>query len=356
MDTMQIASLGAILLFLIVLLAAVAWLATRVSGANSANNQAIANLGGKLDAIQSQVAGSLEAGNQQIAGMAGKLQAIQTQVDSSLQSVTKQVSTFGEVKETLGLVTAATNRVAELGKDITNLQSILQSGLKRGGFGEILLGNLLAQILPEKFYQMQYSFSDRERVDAVVFLGDRILPIDSKFPLEGFGAEGTSKPAFVRSVKGRIDETAKYIRPAEHTLEFAMLYVPAENIYYDIITNADLFNYAMQKKVIAVSPNSMFAYLQVVVYGLRGLEIEEHARMILERLGSVQLALAQVDDQYCRLGTHITQAQKSHAELGKKFDKVTDQLEDLASVTLPQGEDVKALAELGGEGGSAPEA
>jgi len=141
--------------------------------------------------------------------------------------------------------------------------------------------------------------------------------------LEGFGAEGTSKATFVRSVKSRVDETAKYIRPAERTFAFAMLYVPAENIYYDIITNPDLFNYAMQKKVIPVSPNSMFAYLQVVVYGLRGLEIEEHARMILERLSSVQIALHKVDEDYEKLGTHLSHAQKTHADLGKKFDKVT---------------------------------
>jgi DNA recombination protein RmuC len=349
MDTVQIILFGAIALLLIILIAVVAWLATKVAGSGGSYNQVIANLAGKLDAVQSQVAGSLQAESAQVAGMAGKLDAIQKQVDGSLQSVTSQVSAFGEVKETLGQVTAATNRVAELGKDITSLQSILQSGLKRGGFGEIMLGNMLAQILPEKFYQMQYSFNDRERVDAVIFLGNRILPIDSKFPLEGFEAEGASKAVFVRSVKGRIDETAKYVRPAEHTFAFAMLYVPAENIYYDIISNSDLFNYAMQKHVIPVSPISMFAYLQVVVFGLNGLEIEEHARMILERLRSVQMALQQVDEQYQKLGTHIAHTQSAHADLGKKVDKVTGQLAGLASVTLPEPEEVKTLAEPAGE-------
>lgn len=345
MDPLLLVVFAAFFVLLLILIGVVAWLGTRVSGAGGSYNQAIAGLTGKLEAIQTQVAGSIEASNTQLAGMAGNLAAMQKQVDGSLQSVTSQVSAFGAVKETLGQVTAATNRVAELGKDITSLQSILQAGLKRGGFGEILLGNLLAQLLPEKFYCMQYSFADRERVDAAIFLGKRILPIDSKFPLEGFDGEGQTKAAFVRSVKGRIDETAKYIRPAEHTLAFAMLYVPAENIYYDIITNQDLFNYSMQQRVIPVSPNSMFAYLQVIVYGLRGLEIEEHARLILERLGSVQIALGQVNEQYEKLGTHITHAQRTHADLGKKFDKVTDQLEDLATVTLPEAGETATLPE-----------
>jgi DNA recombination protein RmuC len=312
---------------LVLLIGVIIWLSTTVSGRNSLYEQAIANLAGKLDAIQKQV-------------------------DGSLQSVTTQVAAFGEVRETLGQVTAATNRVAELGKDITTLQNILQAGLKRGAFGEILLENLLAQILPPKFYKMQYYFNDREHVDAAIFLGDRVLPIDSKFPLEGFEADGASKAAFARSVRDRIDETAKYIRPAEHTLAFAMLYVPAENIYYDIINNPDLFQYAMQRRVIPVSPNSMFAYLQVVVFGLRGLEIEEHARMILEQLSSVKLALGQVQEQYEKLGTHIAHTQSAHADLGKKVDKVAGQLEGLASVTLPQEEEGKTLAESA-DGGAA---
>jgi len=320
MGSVELAIIAAIALLVLLLIAVVVWAAIRISSRGGASEQAIANLAGKLDAIQKQV-------------------------DGSLQSVTTQVAAFGEVKETLGQVTAATNRVAELGKDITSLQNILQAGLKRGAFGEILLQNLLAQILPPKFYKMQYYFDDREHVDAVIFLGDRLLPIDSKFPLEGFDDGGASKAAFARSVRGRIDETAKYIRPAEHTLAFAMLYVPAENIYYDIINNPDLFQYAMQRHVIPVSPNSMFAYLQVVVYGLRGMEIEEHARMILEQLSSVQLALGGVQEQYEKLGTHIAHTQSSHADLGKKVDRVAGQLEGLASVTLPEEGEGKRLAE-----------
>ncbi len=311
MDTILIALLIVVLFVLLVLIGAVAWLALRVSRTNQPGNEQIANLAGKLDAIQKQV-------------------------DSSLQSVSNQVSAFGEVKETLGKVTAATDRVAELGEDITKLQTIFQSGLKRGGFGEILLGNLLAQVLPEKHFRMQYTFCDNQRVDAAILLGERILPIDSKFPLQGFDGEGASKSSFVRNVKSRIDETAKYIRPVEGTFEFAMMYIPAENIYYEIISNGDLFNYAMERRVIPVSPNSFYAYLQVVVFGLHGMQIEENARLILERISSLGIALNNVQEIYEKLGTNITGTQTKYNELGKKLGKFADQFGGLSADVLPE--------------------
>ena len=311
METVLVGLLLVVLLVLFVLIGIVVWLAMRVSRTNQPSSEQIANLGGKLDAIQKQV-------------------------DSSLQSVSNQVSAFGEVKETLGQVTAATNRVAELGKDITSLQGILQSSLKRGGFGEILLGNLLSQVLPEKHFKMQYAFCDNQRVDAAILLGERILPIDSKFPLQGFDGGEATRSVFVRNVKNRIEETAKYIRPAEGTFEFAMMYIPAENIYYEIISNGDLFNYAMERRVIPVSPNSFYAYLQVVVFGLHGMQIEDNARLILGRISSLKIALDHVQEQYEKLGTNIAGTQTKYNELGKKLGKFTDQFGDLSLDALPE--------------------
>ena len=295
MESILIILLIVVLVVLLILIGAVIWLAIRVSKPIPQNNEQIANLAGKLDAIQKQV-------------------------DSSLQSVTNQVTVFGEVKETLGKVTEATNRVAQLGEDINKLEAILQSPNRRGGFGEILLENLLSQVLPEKYFRMQYPFRDNTRVDAVIFLGERILPIDSKFPLYGFDGEQSneityqkkSKSGFIRVVKDRIDETAKYIRPAEQTFEFTMMYIPAENIYYEVISNSDLFNYAMKRRVIPVSPNSFVAYLQVVVFGLRGLQIEENAREILERISSLKIALDGVQEQYDKLGQNIVHTQSKY--------------------------------------------
>jgi DNA recombination protein RmuC len=324
MESILIILLVAVLFILLILIGVVVWLALRVSKPASQNNEQIANLSGKLDAIQKQV-------------------------DSSLQSVTNQVAIFGEVKETLGKVTESTNRVLELSDDINKLHSILQSPLRRGGFGEIMLENLLSQVLPAKYFQMQYSFRNNTRVDAVLKLGQRILPVDSKFPLQGFDGEASenhkTKSAFVKVVKDRIDETSKYILPTEGTFEFAMMYIPAENVYYEIISHAELFNYAMQKRVIAVSPNSFFAYLQVVVFGLRGMQIEENAREILERISSLKIALDSVQEQYEKLGTSITYTQSRHAELGRKLGKFSNQFERLAAETLPDGTAPQTLKE-----------
>lgn len=326
METILVILLIVVLLVLLALIGAVAWLAMRVSKPAPQNIEQIANLSGKLDAIQKQV-------------------------ESSLQSVTSQVAVFGEVKETLGKVTESTNRVLELGEDINKLHNILQSPLRRGGFGEILLENLLSQVLPEKYFRMQYSFRNNTRVDAVLFLGQRILPVDSKFPLQGFDGDASenhkTKSAFVRVVKDRIDETSKYILPNERTFEFAMMYIAAENVYYEIISNSELFNYAMQKRVIAVSPNSFFAYLQVVVFGLRGMQIEENAREILEQISSLKLALNGVQEQYEKLGSNITNTQSKYTELGKKLGKFSDQFDRLAAETLPDGTVSQSLQDGG---------
>jgi DNA recombination protein RmuC len=322
METILVILLSVILLVLLILIGAIVWLVVRSTRPALQDNEQIANLAGKLDAIQKQV-------------------------DSSLQSFTNQVSVFGEVKESLGKVTEATNRVMELGDDINKLHNILQSPLRRGGFGEIMLENLLSQVLPDKYFQIQYSFQNNTRVDAVLKLGQHILPVDSKFPLQGFDGEASenhkTKSAFVRIVKDRIDETSKYILPTEGTFEFVMMYIPAENVYYEIISNSELFNYAMQKRVIAVSPNSFFAYLQVVVFGLRGLQIEENAREILERISSLKLALNGVQDRYDKLGTNITNAQSKYSELGKKLGKFSNQFDQLAAETLPREASLQSL-------------
>jgi DNA recombination protein RmuC len=339
MEAIFVTLLFLVLFVLLGLIGVVIWLGLKVSRPSSQNNEQIANLSGKLDAIQNQVDGSLQSMSGQVAAFNGKLDAMQRHVDSSLQSVTSQVSIFGEMKETLGKVTEATNHVAQLGEDINKLENILQSPTRRGGFGEILLENLLSQIIPEKHYRLQYCFQNNTRVDAAILLGQRILPIDSKFPLYGFNGsspDGTkSNGAFVRTVKSRIDETAKYILPTEQTFEFAMMYIPAENIYYEIVSNEELFNYSMQRRVIPVSPNSFIAYLQVVVFGLRGMQIEENARQILEHISSLQLSLNGVQEIYEKLGTNITHTQNKYNELGKKLEKFSGQLGHLAAETVP---------------------
>ncbi|GAI76561.1 unnamed protein product, partial [marine sediment metagenome] len=202
---------------------------------------------------------------------------------------------FGDVKERLGELAQRTEQIQEVGKDISNLQEILRAPKFRGGFGELLLERLLADILPRHNYSLQYRFRDGETVDAVIRIGENLVPIDSKFPLEDFERilaseseeeQATLRRQFTRTIKKHIDDVAKYILPDEKTFDFALMYIPAENVYYETILRgqheeSEIYSYSLQKRVIPVSPNTFYAYLQAIVLGLKGLHIEKTARDIL---------------------------------------------------------------------------
>jgi DNA recombination protein RmuC len=294
-----------------------------------------------------------QRGTDQIAALQAEMRAMREQVGQNLGTVTQQVAVFGSVQEGIGKVTEATTQILALGQDIASLQDILRAPKPRGGLGEIILCNLLAQVLPCERYQMQYSFADGARVDAVIFLADHVVPIDAKFPLENFqrvlDAEddrerGSARRSFVRDVRRRVDETAKYIRPDAGTFEFAMMYVPAENVYYEVLTAKDLFEYALERHVIPVSPNSFFAYLNVVVFGLRGLEIEGKARLLLGQLSRLRKDFGDIHDAFGALGKHVVHAQSKYGEIDIKMGRFGEKLADVASgAALPGAGDQPAL-------------
>lgn len=267
-------------------------------------------------------------------------------VGQNLQSVNEQVKTFGDVREGLGQVKEAVEKVMGLEKNIAGLQNILSSPKLRGGLGELLLSDLLGQVLPQGFYRMQYGFQNGEKVDAVILLKDHILPIDSKFPLENFnkmvqstepGDKDNARKQFNSDVKNRINETAKYIRPNEKTLDLAMMYVPAENVYYEIIMDEGLMAHANQRKVVPVSPNSFLAYLQVIVFGIRGLQIERNADQILKLLISLQQDFEAVAEDFRVLGTHLNNAQNKSNEVDKKMSALNLQLKAAENLQLSEG-------------------
>ena len=191
---------------------------------------------------------------------------------------------FGEVKEGLGALTQRTKVIEEVGKNISSLQEILRAPKLRGGLGELLLERLLADTLPPDHFKLQHRFRNGETVDAVVQIGKNLIPIDSKFPLEDFerivAAESEEEQAalrrqFVRTIKKHIDAVTKYILPDENTFDFALMYIPAENVYYETVLRnypegSELCSYALQRRVIPVSPNSFYTYLQVIILGLKG--------------------------------------------------------------------------------------
>ena len=263
-------------------------------------------------------------------------------------SIQKQFSDstkiIAEVNQRLTKLDETNKRVVDVADELKMLQNVLQNPKQRGGVGEYYLETVLANVLPPHVYEMQYKFKDGEIVDAVIKLDkNRLLSIDSKFTLENYNRFIEEKDkankesfalAFKKDLKNRIDETSKYIRPNENTLDYAFMFIPSEAIYYDLLVNEvgaantssrDLIEYAFRdKKVIIVSPTTLLAYLQTVMQGLRSLQIEEQAKEIQKRVGDLGKHIA-AHESYMQklggsLGTTVNHFNAAHKEL-KKMDK-----------------------------------
>jgi len=256
-------------------------------------------------------------------------------INSNLGNATQ---IFGNIKENLGRLEATNQSIIDISKDISSLQELLRAPKFRGQFGENLLEGLLAQVLPKDHYQMQYHFKTSDAVDAVVKLGGRLVPIDAKFSLENFQkmAQAITEPEktayrkkFIQDTKNRIDEiSAKYILPQENTYDFALMYIPAENVYYEIIIAENIFAYSIAKKVIPVSPNTFYAYLQVICLGLKGLKIEENAGRILKSLSALSLDLGKFKDDFDLLGGHLSNAGRKYEDSQKRLEKFANKFID----------------------------
>jgi DNA recombination protein RmuC len=267
---------------------------------------------------------------------------IQNRVSERLETTSK---TVGEVQQQLAQLRETNNRLIELGQGVRSLQQVLQAPKSRGTFGETLLERLLADILPLSAFSTQYRFPSGEIVDAVVQLRDKlVLPIDAKFPLSNFPQEGEElvSSQFNRDVKARIDEIArKYLQPGQGTLEIALMYVPAENVYYQSFLvggGTELLQYAFSKHVIPVSPSSLYAYLQVILMGLRGMEVEERTREILQQLGELDTQVDQFREQYELVGKHLKNAGSAFESADKRLQK----LEGVVERTRSLGDGEKA--------------
>lgn len=246
------------------------------------------------------------------------------------------VQVIGDIQKKLGSLENATEQMQEIGKDISSLQNILQAPKLRGNLGEYLLYELLGDVLPRANYEEQYRFSDGSAVDAVIRIGRNYVPVDSKFPMESFvrfinakdlETKKKSRSEFIKSVKARIDEISKYIRPAEQTYDFALMYIPSENVYYEILTcdaekNYGLFEYAMSKKVVPVSPSTFYAYLMSIVFGLRGYKIEQKAEKITKELSGIQNDFEKFAADFEILGKHLNYANTKYDELSRQSNKI----------------------------------
>lgn len=270
---------------------------------------------------------------------------------SSMQFQLQQSSALiNDVSRRLTKLDETNKRVVDVADELKTLQNVLQNPKQRGVFGEFYLNSVLDNVLAPNQWQAQYRFKDGEAVDAVIFLDKhRILPIDSKFSLENYNryVEATNKDVKAHylakvkmDLKGRIDETSKYIRPNEGTMDFAFMFIPSESLYYDLLISnvgaggsaRDLIEYAFRDKhVIITSPTSFMAYLETVLQGLRSLQIEEQAKEIQKRVAQLGMHIAKYDDCMKRLGNslgttvnHYNNAYREFAKMDKDVIRITD--------------------------------
>jgi DNA recombination protein RmuC len=259
----------------------------------------------------------------------------------------EQARSLADVREQLARLEGATARLETVGQAVLEVQELLKVPKLRGTLGEVWLEELLRQVFPDALYETQFGFRSGERVDAVLHVGDRLLPIDAKFPLEACQrilaapADETERErrAFRRTIKARVDEIAdKYIRPDEGTFDFALMYVPAERVYYEAVVRdgeADdeggVVSYALDRRVIPVSPNTFYAYVQAIMHGLRGLEVEQRAREILASLAGLRQHLTAFERTHALVGRHFDHARRAYEEAEGQLAGVRDRLERLTN-------------------------
>ncbi len=299
--------------------------------------------------LSRELAGERERDRGGLSFLQKEIQNLRESFDTKIGDTTKEMNSSiqRQLSESAKVVRNVTGELAKLGEtnkqvmgfaeQLKQLQDVLKNPKQRGVLGEYYLETVLQNTLPPENYKMQYVFADKETVDAVVFVKEKIIPIDSKFSLENYNRmveaadksqRDTLEKVFVNDLKLRIQETAKYIRPQENTTEFAFMFIPSEGIYYDLITNKigsgedSLIQRAAGKyKVIIVSPTSFLAYLQTVLQGLKALEIEEKAQNIIKNVENLGKHLSKYESYYDKLGTQLTTVvnhyDKGYKELGK---------------------------------------
>ncbi len=324
-----------ILIITVVFLAVIIWLVFDLRKKMAEGNGK--EDGEKLTAVMERLAYLTEQNRDLRRAMDSKLsethRASQEQINHTIKTVRDVVAGLTKLEET-------NKQVINFSAQLQNLQDILKNPKQRGVLGEYFLEETLKNVLPPNSYQMQYGFKDGSVVDAVILIQKKIIPVDSKFSLENYERIINCKVAeereeleklFKQDLKNRIDETAKYIKPGEGTMDFAFMFIPSEAIYYDLLINKvgavqistrDLIEYAFRdKKVIIVSPTSFFAYLQTVLQGLRALQIEESAKEIKAGVEKLGRHLASFNEYMKKLhnslGTTVNQFNSAYKEFGK---------------------------------------
>ncbi len=352
-------SVTAVVALAVVVLAAWAlavWLRSRNEAQTAALRQEMqALLGAQAQTFVTHLGQLTNSVTQQLGQVTQALQ--QGVTNSGLLAAKAQEAMAAELKashEMLGKIQQQLGQVQEAGRELSDaaktIETVLGGAQTRGTLGEAALERMLEDALPRSAYDIQYRFSTGAVVDAALRLGEKIVSVDSKFPLDAYRRMGQveddareeARKEFAKAVRGHADAIAeKYILPAEGTLDYAFMFVPSEGVYYELLLTEDsrtgpLTDYCRSKHVIAVSPNVFYAYLHTILMGLRGMQIEENARRLLESLAGLHQQLDTFGEVYERLGTHLRNAQQSYIEADGKLERARTALDQMVKGALPE--------------------
>jgi len=303
--------------------------------------------------VTSQLGARMDSVNQQVTEQLNQGASV---MNASTHAVSERIAavqnTFAGLQKQVGEMTEQARQLSDLSKSVTAIEHVLRAPKMRGNFGEEQLETLLGLVFARQQFVLQHRFSSGEVADALLLLPPGNVAVDSKFPLENFrritenGNEDerrSTRREFLRDVRRRVDEIAtRYIRPAEGTLPFALMYVPAENVYYETIIRDDdgfqLYRYCLEKRVVPVSPNSFYAYLQTIMVGIKGLQVGQRADAIVREIESLRIELEKFGKAYETIGQHIRNASSKLEEGTRLLTKVELRVESLAGNGPEQAE------------------
>ncbi len=262
------------------------------------------------------------------------LKSMDKRLDNNNQEMNTRLNSaaaaFASVQKSLG-------EMSEIGRSMHDLQEFLNSPKLRGNIGEQVLKELLSQFLPKNTYKLQYRFKTGSIVDAIIITGGGIIPIDSKFPMENFrkiskAVDDKEKKLiereFINDIKKHIDTiSTKYILTNEGTIDFALMYVPSESIYYEIANESTLYDHATKKRVLAVSPMTFYAFLRTILIGFEGQKISQQAHKILDNLRSIQKEYEKTNESLETLSRHVTNSYNMMTTVTTGFSKLGQQIE-----------------------------
>ncbi|MBU0648516.1 DNA recombination protein RmuC [Patescibacteria group bacterium] len=324
--------LGALSIFIVIVFV----LMLRKNKTDTSQDFTLKNLQEQIRNIQTELKGSIEK----------NLDFLQKQSGVSNQIIRE---TTKEFTSKLERVEATTKQVVNFATQLQSLENILKNPKQRGVLGEYFLESTLANVLAPGQFKMQYYFKNGDAVDAVIFIRDKIIPIDAKFSLEKYNMiqketdqerRTALEREFKKDIQNRIDETSKYIRPNENTTDFALMFIPAEGVYYNLlvsnigtidVSSKNLIEYAFNKKVVMVSPNTFIAYLQTILQALKALTVEENIKDIIKGLRKLNTHYLNCDSHLQRIGKQIEATSKTYADAYKQFSLLGNDMNKLTN-------------------------